>query len=320
MALPVVTDPSQNTVNAAAMSERSRDRVIVSQARPPVWREIWERRELLRQLIGRDVRLRYRQAVMGFLWALLMPCLVLSASLLVRSFIAQRTTLVHGPGLAGPAFKAWAWSFFVGGINFTTLSLLSNINLIAKMYFPREILPMAALGAQSVDAMVGFCFLVILAPLLGAHFTWHLVWVPLLLGLLVMLIFGLGLLLSAANIFYRDVKYLVQIAVTFGIFGTPVLYSLQDIGPRARLIVALNPLTPVLEGLNLVGLKRRGFSRETINDLRAAYRLLFADEGTFQERLEDVGRVFGGSEQVMEIVNFIRADANRPLCQPRNDD
>lgn len=75
-----------------------------------------------------------------------------------------------------------------------------------------------------------------------------------------------------------------------------------------------------LEGLNLVGLKRRGFSRETINDLRAAYRMLFANEGTFQERVEDVARVFAGVEQVMEIVDFIRADANRPLCQPRSDD
>ena len=75
-----------------------------------------------------------------------------------------------------------------------------------------------------------------------------------------------------------------------------------------------------LEGLNLVGLKRRGFSREEINDLRSAYRLLFAEEGTFQERLEDVGRVFSGAKRVMEIVNFIRADNNRPLCLPRNDD
>ena len=75
-----------------------------------------------------------------------------------------------------------------------------------------------------------------------------------------------------------------------------------------------------LAGLNLVGLKRRGFSRETINDLRSAYRLLFADEGTFQERVEDVARVFAGAEQVMEIIDFIRADANRPLCQPRSDD
>jgi UDP-N-acetylglucosamine acyltransferase len=75
-----------------------------------------------------------------------------------------------------------------------------------------------------------------------------------------------------------------------------------------------------LEGLNLVGLKRRGFSREEINDLRSAYRLLFAEEGTFQERLDDVARVFSGAERVMEIVDFIRADANRPLCLPRNDD
>jgi UDP-N-acetylglucosamine acyltransferase len=75
-----------------------------------------------------------------------------------------------------------------------------------------------------------------------------------------------------------------------------------------------------LEGLNLVGLKRRGFSREMINDLRAAYRLLFADEGTFQERLADVSRVFSGSPEVGEIVDFIRADAERPLCQPHADD
>lgn len=75
-----------------------------------------------------------------------------------------------------------------------------------------------------------------------------------------------------------------------------------------------------LEGLNLVGLKRRGFSRDVINDLRAAYRLLFADEGTLQERIEDVSRVFAGSAEVMEIIDFIRADAARPLCLPHVDD
>jgi UDP-N-acetylglucosamine acyltransferase len=74
-----------------------------------------------------------------------------------------------------------------------------------------------------------------------------------------------------------------------------------------------------LEGLNLVGLKRRGFARETVNDLRAAYRLLFADEGTFQERVEDTSRVFAGSAAVMEIVDFIKADANRPLCLPARE-
>jgi UDP-N-acetylglucosamine acyltransferase len=72
-----------------------------------------------------------------------------------------------------------------------------------------------------------------------------------------------------------------------------------------------------LEGMNLVGLKRRGFSRETINDLRAAYRMLFAEEGAFQERVDDVARVFGSSAEVSEVIAFIRADANRPLCMPR---
>jgi len=75
-----------------------------------------------------------------------------------------------------------------------------------------------------------------------------------------------------------------------------------------------------LEGLNLVGLKRRGFSRETINALRAAYRLLFAEEGSFQERLDDVAETYTAQPDVMEIVDFIRADASRPLCLPRNDD
>ena len=74
-----------------------------------------------------------------------------------------------------------------------------------------------------------------------------------------------------------------------------------------------------LEGLNLVGLKRRGFGRETINTLRAAYRLLFADEGTFQERLADAEETYGASPEVMEILNFIRADANRPICLPQRE-
>jgi lipopolysaccharide transport system permease protein len=253
MAASPVIEPRQSSASAAPMADRqAAPRQRFSSDPEPVWREIWERRELLRQLIARDVRLRYRQAVMGFLWALLMPCLVLSASLLIRLLIARKTTLSQGPNLAGTAFKAWAWAFFVGSINFTTTSLLSNINLIAKMYFPREILPMAALGAQSIDALVGFSFLMLLSPVLGAHYTVQLLWLPVLVLLLVLLILGPALLLSAANVFYRDVKYLVQVAVTFGIFATPVLYSLQDLPRKARLFVVLNPLSTVLEGLSLV--------------------------------------------------------------------
>lgn len=241
-------------VPARQLGHGGHDAIVdyVSHHREPVWREIWARRELLRQLVTRDVRLRYHQAVMGFLWALLMPCLVLGASLMVRFLIANRTSLSHANGIAGTAFKAWAWAFFVGSINFTTGSLLTNINLIAKMYFPREVLPLAALGAQSIDAGVGLTFLLVLSPLLGLHFGVQLLWVPLLIGLLFLIILGAALFLSAANVFYRDVKYLVQVAVTFGIFATPVFFGLPDLGARGRMFLIFNPLTTVLEGLSLV--------------------------------------------------------------------
>lgn len=224
---------------------------FVSHHRDPVWKEIWERRELLRQLVTRDIRLRYHQAIMGFLWALLMPCLVLGASMLVRSLMGAATGS-GGPSLAATAFKAWAWAFFVGSINFATNSLLSNINLISKMYFPREVLPVAAVGAQAFDGLVGFAFLWLLSPLLHVDYTWQLLWIPVLLGLLVLLTVGPALVLSAGNIFYRDVKYLVQVAVTFGIFATPVFYGFPDLHARARLIVALNPMSAVLEGFRVV--------------------------------------------------------------------
>ncbi len=186
---------------------------------------------------------------MGFLWALLMPCLVLGASLLVRTLMNSATT--QATPFAGTAFKAWAWAFFVGSINFATNSLLSNINLISKIYFPREVLPIAAVGAQAVDGAVGLTFLALLSPLLGVHLSTALLWIPLLLVLLLVITVGLALLLAATNIFYRDIKYLVQVAVTFGIFVTPVFYSLADVHGRTRLIVALNPLSSVLEGLQL---------------------------------------------------------------------
>lgn len=191
---------------------------------------------------------------MGFLWALLMPCLVLGASLLVRALISRGGVdpASSGEALAGPALKAWAWAFVVGSLNFSTTSLLNNINLVSKIYFPREVLPLAAVGAQIVDSLVGLAFIICLAPLLGMHWTLNLLWLFPLIGLLVLLTSGLSLFLSAANVFYRDVKYLVQVAVTFGIFATPVLFGLDSLGPTARRLMWLNPLTPVLEGLRLV--------------------------------------------------------------------
>jgi ABC-type polysaccharide/polyol phosphate export permease len=217
------------------------------------WREIWQRRQLLWQFIGRDVRLRYHQAVMGFLWALLMPCLVLGASVVVRTLMSHGAIAsASATPVATLAIKAWGWAFFVGSINFATVSLLSNMNLVAKIYFPREVLPMSAVGAQAVDSLIGLAFLLVLAPLLGLKFTLALLWAFPLVAILLLLTVGLSLFLAAANVFYRDVKYLVQVGVTFGIFVSPVFFSLSDLGGRGRTLALFNPLSPVLEGLGLI--------------------------------------------------------------------
>jgi ABC-type polysaccharide/polyol phosphate export permease len=103
-----------------------------------IWRDIWASRELLQQLVQRDLRLRYRQAVMGFGWAILMPVLTISAGLIIRSFVAQSGASEGVPSIAGIAIKSWGWSFFAGAMNFATMSLLTNVQLVTKIYFPRS--------------------------------------------------------------------------------------------------------------------------------------------------------------------------------------
>jgi ABC-type polysaccharide/polyol phosphate export permease len=249
--MPLVSEPQSPPIApVAGSSPVGDDRSFAAPGLWSSWREIWHRRQLLWEFIGRDVRLRYHQAVMGFLWALLMPCLVLGASVVVRALM-QRGSAPTVP-MGSLAVKAWGWAFFVGSINFATTSLLSNMNLVAKIYFPREVLPMSAVGAQAVDSTIGLAFLALLSPILGIRYSFALLWIVPLALLLALMTVGLSLFLAAANVFYRDVKYLVQVGVTFGIFVSPVFYSVADLGPRGRLLVLLNPLSPLLEGLGLV--------------------------------------------------------------------
>lgn len=213
-----------------------------------ILRDLWSSRELLDQLVRRDVRLRYRQAVMGFAWALLMPALTICAGLVIKGALASAGGA--SPSLAGIALKAWAWAFFAGAMNFATMSLLTNISLVTKIWFPREVLPLSAVLAQCVDSFIGLVILAVVMPLLGLTISWSILWLPILLVLLLMFTTGLAFLFACANMFFRDVKYILQVLLTFGIFFTPVLLEPAQMGRYAE-IVMLNPLSPVLEGLRL---------------------------------------------------------------------
>ncbi len=217
-----------------------------------IGREYWQYRELLHQITLRDIRIRYKQAVMGFGWALLMPMLIVLSGLVVRYAMAYLSgSQLEATAITGVAVKAIPWAFFVGAIGFANASLTANTNLVTKIYFPREVLPISATLAQVFDSLVGAGALLLVLPLLGVRFSSTLIWVPVMALLLLVFTAGAALFLSCANLFFRDVKYIVQVVLTFGIFFTPVFFEPAMFGEMGTKILMLNPLAPMLEGIRL---------------------------------------------------------------------
>ena len=219
-------------------------------------REIWERRDLLVQLATRDVRIRYKQAVMGFAWAILMPVLIVGAGTLVRvAAVTMSGAKLDKADIGSVILKAFPWAFYSGAIGFAVNSVTGSINLVTKVYFPRAILPIATVAANLFDLALGVAVLLVLLPFFGAKLTLALLWVPVLVVLLVLFTAGLGATLACANVFFRDVKYITQVAITFGVFFTPVLFDAAAFGPKGSRLLMLNPLAPIFEGLQLAVLR-----------------------------------------------------------------
>jgi ABC-type polysaccharide/polyol phosphate export permease len=218
--------------------------------------ELWTYRGLALELVRRDLRVRYKQTAMGFGWALLTPILIVSSGMLVRfamAYVGGREPSTRE--LAGIAVKAVPWSFFVGALGFATQSLTSSSSLITKIYFPREVLPLAATIAHAADACVGALVVVLVSLLLGLQFGTAALWVPVLAACLFLFTAGAGLLASCGNLFLRDVKYLVQVCLMFGIFLTPVFFEPQMFGPYGARLMMLNPIAPLLEGIRLAAVE-----------------------------------------------------------------
>lgn len=214
--------------------------------------DLREYRDLLLQLTLRDIKIRYKQAVMGFGWAVFLPALVVLAGILVRGAMAYISGgKLQTSAIMGVAVKSIPWSFFVGAIGFATTSLVGNANLVTKIYFPREVFPISSVLGQAVDSSIGAIALIILLPFLGVSYGWTVLWVPLLALILFLFTLAASLFLSCGNLFFRDVKYIVRVLLTFGIFFTPVFFEPSMFGPTGAWIMLLNPLAPVLEGIRL---------------------------------------------------------------------
>jgi len=212
--------------------------------------EIFKYRDLLFMLIKRDIRVRYKQAAMGFLWAIFMPVVAVMAGIVIKKAMA----IISGKpielsGVVSVSVKVLPWTFFISAIKFSVQSLVSNSNLVTKIYFPKAVLPLASIGACVFDFLLAITVLTILLTIVQIGVSIYLLWIPFLIICLFLLTAGLGLLLAAANLFFRDVRYIVEVILMFGIFFTPVFYSAATFKEWGTLLL-INPIGSIIECIN----------------------------------------------------------------------
>ena len=214
--------------------------------------ELIEYRDLLYILTWRDIKIRYKQAAMGFCWAVLLPLCLVGAGLVVRAAVSFTSGKpLNMMDLASVSVKALPWSFFIASLRFATSSLVANNSLITKIYFPRELFPISAMLANLFDFCIASLVLIVFLAFAHIHITVYILWFPLLMLLLILFTTASGMFFACANLFFRDVKYIVEVILTMAIFFTPVFYDASTFGKWAKVLL-LNPVAVLLESINSV--------------------------------------------------------------------
>ncbi len=209
--------------------------------------ELWRYRELLQTFVWRDIKVRYKQTVIGILWAVLQPLLMMGLFTIFFGVLAK----VPSNGTPYPVFVYSGllfWNYFSSALSSSSGSLIENENMVKKIYFPRLVLPLAATVTPAVDFIISFVIL------LGLQLVFHqpihlteILIVPLLLCLTFVIASGLGMFLSAVNIRYRDIRYALPFFIQTLLFATPVIYPASIVPQRFQWILALNPMSGVIE-------------------------------------------------------------------------
>lgn len=211
------------------------------------FREIWEYRELLYFLIWRDVKVRYKQTVLGIGWAIIQPFL----TMVVFSIFFGKLAKVPSDGIPYPIF-AYAglvpWTFFSNGLSKGSNSLVSSSNLIKKIYFPRLIIPVSSVLSGLLDFILAFIILIGMMFYFGIFPGSKIIWIPLLLSLSLLTSLSVSLWLSAMNVQFRDVQYITPFLTQLWLFATPIAYPSSLLSEPWRTIYGLNPMVGVVEG------------------------------------------------------------------------
>ncbi|PKO17685.1 MAG: phosphate ABC transporter permease [Chloroflexi bacterium HGW-Chloroflexi-10] len=210
-------------------------------------RDLWEYRELTLFLTWRDLKVRYKQTLLGFSWVILQPVI----NLVVFNILFGNLLNVPTDNIPYPIFFVSAylpWEYFSGSLTRSSSSLVGSANLISKIYFPRMVIPISSVLSRLVDFAVSFIVLIVLMVIYKIVPTFNLLFLPLFLLLAMITALGVGLWLSALNVRFRDINYLVPFLVQIWMFVTPVIYGSSLIPEQFRFILGLNPMTGVVEG------------------------------------------------------------------------
>ncbi len=233
--------------NPAAEASRSENELIIEAggADANYWKDLWRYRDLLGFLTLRDIRVRYKQTVLGVGWALIQPIVTTG----IFTFVFGKLAGMSPGGVPYPLLVLAGllpWQLFSAALSGSSASLISNSNLISKVYFPRLIIPLSSLGVAAIDFLVVLALYVTASAWFGRIPSWHWSLLPLFIALALLLAFGAGIWFTALTVKYRDFRYIVPFMLQVGVFLSPIGFSTANV-PTWRALLDLNPITGVID-------------------------------------------------------------------------
>jgi lipopolysaccharide transport system permease protein len=210
--------------------------------------ELWRYRELLYFFVWRDIKVRYKQTVLGALWAVIQPLSTTFLFTIIFGRLGGMAKQVNGPYALYVFVGLLPWTFFTNAVSQAANSLVGSSHLISKVYFPRLLVPVAAIGSGLVDFGISFVVLLIMMACYGVAPSWAILTLPLFLAGTLISATGAGLLFATLIVVYRDFRYVIGVVMQLWLFGTPVLYTLDIIPERWRVLYAINPMVGMISG------------------------------------------------------------------------
>ncbi|MFZ2206614.1 MAG: ABC transporter permease [Microgenomates group bacterium] len=211
----------------------------------------WDYRELLWNLANREITQRYKQSVLGYAWVILNPLF----QLVVMSFVFGQILKVYSLGVPFIIFLSVAllpWNLFAASLSSSTNVLIGNSSLITKIYFPREILVYSAIMAKTVDFLFSCLVLIVFLIIFQIPITSSIFWIPVIFLIQAIFMIGISLILSALNLFYRDIQYLLNLVLLLWMYLTPIMYPVEVIPAQYRFIFSLNPMAVIINAYRQV--------------------------------------------------------------------